>query len=383
MIKGKAAYLNRLYDKVSFAKTVDKDHVEGSSPPSVFIGRFGYPKVFVGPLVPDERGNTSLMDTPEDWLNTTSDAEDIAAFRFQLMRGKQSVGIKDIENKIVEKTREIALAKRSIEVDMEFSKKPRGIFINEHMQPFGPSAPIKSVDIGNVKFNKRLEKAHYDTDMLAREAMLWLYKKSLYVSTIQKALSVGSFGLGKNRKLVPTRWSITAVDDTLGKDLLDKVREYTLIENYKVYEFEQLNNKFIVMLTPTYWQYEFLEAFIRIFGNEEVIFSDYEHYEGKKEYALIGGCYYSTRLAIAEHLAKKKKQAGAIVFRESYPGYVPLGVWLVRQCSREAMKTKPVEFETMETALEYISSRLQLPMSRYKRKSALLKQRKLNDFVLA
>ena len=383
MISGKAAYLNRLYEKTKFMRTVEKDHIEGSSPPSVFIGKFGYPKVSVGPLVPEAKGRTEIMDLPEEWLNSSNEAADIAAFRFQLLRGKQNVKINDIHNPIVEKTRDIALAKKSVDVEMAFKKKPRGIFINENMQPFGPSAPIKTVDIGNVKFEKKLEKAYHDTDLLARDAIIWLHNKGLYTSVIQKALSVGSFGLGRNRKLVPTRWSITAVDDTLGKDLLEKIRHYPVIDSYKIYEFEQMNNKFIVMLTPNYWQYEFLEAFIHVFGKEEMLFSDYENYEGRKDYASIGGCYYSTRLALTEFLEKEKKQAGAIVFRESYPGYVPLGVWLVRECSRKTVKQKPKEFDNLTSALNYISSRLWLPMNIYRKQSALLKQRRLNEFLAA
>ena len=383
MIGGKAAYLNRLYEKTKFMRTVEKDHIEGSSPPSVFIGRFGYPKVSVGPLVPETRGSTEIMDLPEEWLDSSNEAADIAAFRFQLLRGKQNVKINDVHNPVVEKTRNIALAKKSVDVDMAFEKKPRGIFINEHMQPFGPSAPIKTVDIGNVKYEKKLEKAYHDTDLLARDAIIWLHNKGLYTSIIQKALSVGSFGLGRNRKLVPTRWSITAVDDTLGKDLLEKIRHYTVIDSYKIYEFEQMKNKFVVLLTPNSWQYEFLEAFIRVFGNEEILFSDYEHFHGRKDYASIGGCYYSTRLALTEFLEKEKKQAGAIVFRESYPGYVPLGVWLVRECSRKAMEQKAKEFDDLNSALNYISSRLWLPMARYRKQSVLLKQRRLNEFVLA
>ena len=42
---------------------LDSVDLAGSSPPGVFIGRYGYPKVEVGPLVPPEFGDTSAMDT--------------------------------------------------------------------------------------------------------------------------------------------------------------------------------------------------------------------------------------------------------------------------------------------------------------------------------
>src|SRR5579884_540096 len=61
------------------------DVVSGSTPPGVFVGRFGYPKVFVGPMVPRIYGDTSLLDTPEMWRGKT--IEDIVDYRYSLVRG--------------------------------------------------------------------------------------------------------------------------------------------------------------------------------------------------------------------------------------------------------------------------------------------------------
>ena len=36
------------------------------------------------------------------------------------------------------------------------------------------------------------------------------------------------------------------------------------------------------------WQYEWMEAFIKILGKEEMIFSDYETNTDKKEYSRVG-----------------------------------------------------------------------------------------------
>src|SRR2546426_7645270 len=44
-----------------------------------------------------------------------------------------------------------------------------------------------------------------------------------------RAFSVGAFGIETNRRFVPTRWSITAVDDTIGKQLRDRVHAFPLI----------------------------------------------------------------------------------------------------------------------------------------------------------
>jgi len=42
--------------------------LNGTSPPALFVGRFGYPKVSVGPLLSPEHGSTELFDTPEEWV---------------------------------------------------------------------------------------------------------------------------------------------------------------------------------------------------------------------------------------------------------------------------------------------------------------------------
>lgn len=320
------------------------------------------------------------MDLPEEWFSTSKQVADIVDFRFSLVRGKEAVKIDDTQNKTVQALQEIALAKNSLEMEAEFKKKPRGGFFHEDIQPFGPSAPLKKMKVGNTKMEPHLEKVYYDTDLKAKEAMVNLYEKGLVVSTIQKALSVASFGLGRGRKLVPTRWSITAVDDTLGLNLLEKVRDYPIIDRYQVFEYTRMNNTFFILLMPGYWQYEFLEAFIRVLGNEEVLFSDWEPNTGKKEYASIGGCFYSTRLGILEYLERMKVQATALVFRESYPNYTPLGVWLVRECTRSAMSKRAKEFDDIKSALDYISGKLWLPFSRYKQQSVLLKQTSLARF---
>ena len=177
----------------------------------------------------------------------------------------------------------------------------------------------------------------------------------------------------KNRRLVPTRWSITAVDNTIGKYLVGKVKENPLLDCYQVYEFSALDNYFAVLLVPNVWQYEWTEAFIHVLGNEEMIFSDWEANAGKKEYSSVGGCFYSVRLAVAEKLVKLGRQASALVFREAYHGYIPLGVWACREITRNALKQTPREFTDLKSALDYVDTKLQLGVQRFRQESVLLK----------
>jgi hypothetical protein len=308
------------------------------------------------------------------WIPSQHTQDDIIRFRLDLVRGKADVGIKDLGNKLVQKLQEISMADDSVESEAQFRHKPRGFTFNEDHSPFGPSASIDSFDIGNVRWEQHLEKAHYDTDLKAAEAVTGLYKEGVLFSQIQKALSTGGLGIGKNRKLVPTRWSITAADSMLADHLYDKVKYYDIMPEYRVYEFSSLNNYYAVLLTPTPWQYEWIEAFIHIMGKEEMIFADHESLKPKQEYSSVGGCYYSCKFGVLEALERMKKQAGAVVLREAYEGYVPLGVFNVRENVRNALKQKPARFDSCRSALAYISSRLRLPMSRFMEQGVLLRE---------
>ncbi|MGB8232926.1 MAG: hypothetical protein WCE60_02940, partial [Methanobacterium sp.] len=88
----------------------------------------------------------------------------------------------------------------------------------------------------------------------------------------------------------------------------------------------------------------------------------------------VGGCYYTCKMAVLEALAREGKQAGAIVLREAYNGYVPLGVFNVRENVRNAMNQNPLDFDDMKTAISYISTKLKLPIKKFVKQSDLLKE---------
>ncbi|MDI6645089.1 MAG: Nre family DNA repair protein [Methanobacteriaceae archaeon] len=374
MIGGKTAYLKKLTSKIHIKSIDVGTELDGSTPPSVFIGSWNYPKVYAGPMIAPQQGNTSIMDMPESWIPSNISQEEIIGYRLNLVRGKQRVEIKDLDNLLVEKLQEISLAKTSIESEAQFLKKPKGSSFSDEHTPHGPSALIEKFHIESVRWDHWLEKVFYDTDLKAADAVIDLHSKGLPFSSIQKAFSVGSMGVEKNRRLVPTRWSITACDSTVADKLLKEVRYCDIIETYQVYEFSSLNNYYAVILIPSEWQYEWMEAFLHVLGNEEVIFSDYETNSGKKEYSKVGGCYYTCKMAVLEKLARDKKQATAIILREAYNGYIPLGVFNVRENVRSALNQNPVEFDDLNNALDYVSNKLKLPIKRFIKKSNLLQE---------
>jgi hypothetical protein len=374
VVGSKTEYLKRLTSQFRMKSVDVGKELAGSTPPSVFIGSWNYPKVFAGPMMVPEHGDTSVVDTPEQWIPGGVSTQDIVGFRMNLVRGKQQVGVTDLDNKLIGKLREISLSSKSVESEAVFVNKPIGHSFTDEHTPHGPSAMLRDFDVEIARWDKSLEKVYYDGDLLAKDAVIDLYNKGLPFSRIQKAFSIGSMGIDKNRKLVPTRWSITACDTALGDIMLDDVRHNPVIDTYRVYEFDSLHNYYAVILTPTPWQYEWIEAFLHVMGNEEAIFADHEYNTGKKGYSCVGGCYYSCKFGVLEALARAGEQAGALVLREAYKGYVPLGVFNVRENVRTAMKQQYREFPSLKDTLAYLSPKFRLPISTYVKTSTLLKE---------
>lgn len=363
--------------------------IDGASPPSIFVGRMGYPNVFVGPMVPPVHEDTSLYDTPEQWMPL--DIKEIVQFRMQLIRGKQRVKVHDLNGKLIDSLQELALSGPPAEVEMQLLKRPRaGILLDDEVQPMGPSAPLKDVSIQPGSTNKKIEKAFYDTDLKAVDAVFMLHKEQVPLSKVQRGLSAGMFGVNTRRKMVPTRWSITAVDSMLSKELMETVKRFPLINEYLLYEETHLENRFLVLMLPDAWSYELIEAWYpgtawNPNSRNILMFGDAEPYTGRTTYATIGGCYYAARLAVNEHLLKERRQARVVILREAHPGYImPVGVWNVRESVRAALQRKPRRFDTLQDILKVVEQKLAIPLDIWKQNSEMLKdslqQKKITDY---
>ena len=371
---GKGAYLKQLTAATLQMKSVAVGkELEGSSPPSVFIGSWNYPDVYAGPMISPVHGDTVIMDMPEEWISGHKTQEEIIGYRLNLVRGKHRINADDLDNRFVEKLQEISLSGTSVESEISFESVPTGTSFSEECTPFGPSAPIERFEIQGGRWDRNLEKVYYDTDLKSVDAVVDLHKNGVPFSSIQKAFSVGTMGRKRGRHLVPTRWSITACDTMIGDQLLMEVKKCPVLDTLRVHEYSSLNNNYAVILMPTGWQYEWSEAFLHVVGNEELVFSDNEGVRKKTEYSPLGGCYYSCKMAVLEALAREQKQAGAIILREALHGYVPMGVFNVRENVRSAMRQPAQEFEDIRSALSHISEKFTLPVQRFIEEGALLK----------
>ncbi|MDE1768394.1 MAG: hypothetical protein KGH69_02885 [Candidatus Micrarchaeota archaeon] len=370
--------LLKYYYKFKALEHLSGNDVQGSSPPDIFVGRFGYPNVNIGPMVPPQFGDTSIMSTPERWVGKS--IPEIVEMRSMLIRGMYRTKVTNADNgRIEEMVKELAISDKYSGVTETLAHRPvLRMSFDENSQPYGPSATLKDMRIDNTTVNQKVESAYRDTAMPAKDAIIELYEKDVLVSKIQKALSAGVLGTGKNRKFVPTRWSITAVDDTLGKYKLKGVKEYDSIDCIRVYPNNALDNRWLVIMFPGAWEYELVEAWYpktswNPDGKSIDIYSSYEPFTGRTKYAEIGGCYYAAKLASTELLDKMEKQARVVILREAHEGYImPVGVWNVREHVREALRGTPLYFETREQLYSYISTKMEIPIKTWIRNSTLL-----------
>jgi DNA repair protein NreA len=362
--------------------------LEGATPPSVFIGRYGYPKVKVGPMVPPLHGDTTLLDRPEMWVGKS--LEDVVKYRLSLVRGLSDVNIHVTTGRYIESLQELAMAARSAESEMMFDRRPitdieqkKGL---GESAPFGPAAPIKSFKTASLSVDKRIERAYYDKDLHSAEAMLDLYRRDVEISKIHRVLSIGMLGLQKNRRLVPTRWSISATDDTISSYLTKSLTSNAKIDFFEVYKYSHLGNHYSVILIPDeVWSFEMKEVWIDDNGNLGMGL-DFEDAKGLDHYPVIAGAYFAARLAVAEHLARRGKNAASLVLREIHSDYVlPVGVWQVREGIREALKSKKGLFEGFEEALSFAFRNLSAPKEHWIRDSKIIeykkKQLRITDFL--
>ena len=363
-----------------YANLFSSNEIHGSSPPSVFVGSYGYPKVGVGPMLPPIHGDTSLLDAPERWLGKS--LEEIVNYRLNLVRGIQKTGIEETSGRFIEGLHELAMSSGTIDSEIKFLKNPLPLpSIDGQNAPFGPIGEIKSVKFSPNSSIKPIENAYYDTDLKAEDAVMKLYNSGIEISKIQKCFSIGMFG--KNRKLVPTKWSITATDDIISKSIVEEILENSLIDTCKIFSYEHLGNIFSVVLFPHRWIFEMIEAW---YSNGILGFgSDKEDARGIDHPPNIAGAYFAAKLGVSEYLLKNKIQSGVLIFREIRPEYaIPVGVWQVREGIREAMKQKPKITSDFNHAIQLASIKTSVTKKEWIRNGSMMnmiRQKTLSDFI--
>jgi hypothetical protein len=366
-----------------------------SSSPAPFIGRFGYPYVGVGFLSPPEvKENAWEYDAPRYWAEHDYSISQVINFRSELINSSKRAFVKG-EGKTLEIAQEIGMASAPVDLEVNLEDKPRfRLSTDSFMAPQGPNAKLrKAMVTANPRVHTKVDKVVSDTDLKAASAIDYLYKNRFDENFLSKLLSVGSLGIGKKRKLVPTRWSITAADDTIGKKLISEIKDYPEAEHMAFFG-SYLGNYYLVLVFPDVWSYELFETYMpNVSWNvtKDIQYTtDYEPFRGRKYYAEnCAGGYYSVRLAIAEHLKQMKRQGAVLAIRVITGEYAaPLGVWVTREAAKKAMNNKAVSFASKELMLKYakglIENKFGHSIEKILEESKLLKelrqQRKLSAY---
>jgi len=376
----------RIYSKIKDFTPKKNKHFSGNSPPEIFVGRYNYPNVQAGILSPEIYGDTSELSMPEIWYEKNFQIPKILTNRSKLIYGNFQTSIKKpkTQNKFTKLMQEISMAHKPVSTEFFLKKIPRMLLeINKYSAAIGNPAPLEHARLQeNPKINPKVNYLTSDTDCKSVIAVKELHKSKIQTSYIIKILSAGLLGTKTRRRLVPTRWAITATDDTISKELLKKIRFYPEINEILLFNGNYVGNYYEILLLPDKFSFEVIEGFLpRSVWNQsdESTFSqDFERFSGRKKYAFnVTGAYYTARLAVCEYLEKIKKQAYIIIFREERPEYnAPLGVGILRELSRDAFSKQPEKFDTIQQALNKMQSRMKLPIQQFIEQSVLLKEYK-------
>ncbi|MFB6301454.1 MAG: DNA repair protein NreA [Haloferacaceae archaeon] len=389
-----------------FESTTQGDALFGSTAPSIFVGRANYPDVSTGILSPVGREDRAgEFAASGEWYRRGLDIDSVLQYRTGLLNSCRSSGanVHDVWDGFVGVQREVAIADRPVDVEIGLAGTPDlDLSVDGVRTPTGPRASAESATLAeNPHVPRAVEKTLEDDDWRAEGAMTYLYRRGFDTYEINSILSAGALGRDESRRLVPTRWSITAVDDTVGQYLRGRIRTNPPVNGVQVWVNEYLGNRYWVVLAPGRWEYELVE--MKTPGSvwnpdatgETWLTSAHENYEGRTEYvAETAGGYYAARLGVLEHLDEVGRQAKCLVLREVSDDYwAPVGVWQVRESVRDAFAGPPRdgaddlagtfgEAETFHGALRRIVPHLPVSFADLRRKSTLVTgvQSGLDDF---
>ena len=379
-----------------FEQVVQGDSLFGSTAPEIFVGRSNYPNISTGLLSPmDREAEAAEFATSGEWYQRGFGIDDVLQRRTGLLNSTRSarVNVEDVWDGFVGVQREVAIADQPVDVEVGLDGSPEiDLSVDDISTPTGPRARARDATLAeNPSVPRPVEKTLEDDDWQAEGAMNYLYRRGFDVYDINTILSAGALGQGQNRRLVPTRWSITAVDDTVGKYLRGSIHNAPSIDEVQVWYNEYMANDYWVILAPGNWEFELVE--LKAPGSiwnpdadgEYYMAADSESYSGRNEYVdETSGAYYASRLAVLEHLAEIDRQATCLVIRHAREAYwAPIGVWQIREGVRHAFEEgQPAIAETFHGAVKELAPQLPVSLTALRRKSELVAgtQSRLTDF---
>lgn len=335
---------------LSRSAILSRGEVSSLTPPGIFIGSYNYPAVYAGPMA------VADPSSPYPGRNQYGKSKDeLISLNGNVYRASRSIRVNDLDNPYTSAIQETAMSSGFMDMEMSISRILKGSIDRDasNESPVSSLVEIERLSMSsNPKIPGKVQYLNGDTDLRAEGAVWSLYREGFDVGYLQGVLSSGSLGLAKKRRLVPTRWSITAVDDILYRNMKEILLRNDTIPEIRVFRNSYLGNSFAVILLPHPFSFEMQELWSRgsMWGGSQGAAIDYEFTSGRKGYAgNVGGAYYAARLAVMEYMEKIGRQASAIVLRTIGSEYdTPMGVWVVRETVRHAMESPYTRYDTVD-----------------------------------
>ena len=270
-----------------------------------------------------------------------------------------------------------AISEKPVDVEAKLKGVPRPPSFDGLLAPVGPSASAEGVKVvTNPKVDPLMERKA-EEGIKAEQAIFELLHWGRDIYLIQKAFSLGMFG--KKKRLVPTRWAITAVDQIASKFYKKRLLDAKEVSGIRYGEYAHLGNIYKVLLVPGPPSVEMYEIWEpgSLWARKEVVIYNFEGpLPSSKAMDQSDGGFHALKEGAVEVLAEHNIKAKVLVLRRITPEYyLPLGVWQVREGVKEAVARALSSNDlNLKEALEMINEDVV-------KNSRTLRQRGLSEYI--
>jgi hypothetical protein len=313
--------------KIALSKAAGAE-VFGSSPPAAVVGEYGWPQVAVYIGEPPDVFGEEAKRYEDPGLLWGLPLEEIARLRSYV-----TFGVKRAETPWeLGELPYVAVSARPVDVEMRLAKPPAPqVRFDLREKPMGPRAPLERARVvENPVVPRQLDRLIAE-DVAAGEAVVELYSKGVDLYIIQRAFALGLLGARHRRRLVPSRWGITAVDVAVGDWLASRVRDLPEVPQTLYGYGEYLDNRYLVAVVPGPLRFAYRERWQSGGGVAEILVR--EDVRGVR--STMDGGFEAARVAVLEKLASMGRRGTVGIVRWIGEGYyVSVGNWQIRETLR-------------------------------------------------
>ncbi|ABO07752.1 Nre family DNA repair protein [Pyrobaculum calidifontis] len=312
--------------------------VFGSTPPSVIVGEFGWPSVRVYLGEPPEVFGEEARRYDDPRLLWGLSLEEISALRSYMAFGVKTARTPWELGELAF----VYVSSRPVDVEMRLEKPPvPSLKFDLREKPLGPRAPLESARVVENPSPPRPLESLINDDVSAHEAVVELYSRGVDLYIIQRAFSLGLLGARHRRRLVPSRWGITAVDVAVGNWLAEAVRHFGEVPSPLYGYGEYLDNRYLVVVVPGPLRFVYLERWQQGDRAAEVLVKE----DPRGVRSTMDGGFEAARVAVLEKLYAMRRRGSVGIVRWIGEGYyVSVGNWQIRETVRR-IQLRPLDEE--------------------------------------